>query len=175
MGLAVASAALHGRERRPWPVRLVERRPWLPWALALGILAMLTFGVGATALFPQRTWYGVFSLLVLLPCIFGQEAGGWPRRLLATRPMAYLGAVTYGTFLYHRPVVTWLWDHGVGRGGHPWLGYAALLTTTLAITVGLATASYYLLERPFLRLKAQPRSERRPALRPAYARGSAPR
>jgi peptidoglycan/LPS O-acetylase OafA/YrhL len=60
--------------------------------------------------------------------------------------MAWLGLVSYGIFLWHNAVVIRL-SHD-----HAW-GFAPLLLATVAVTVPIAAASYYLLERPVLRWK----------------------
>ena len=101
--------------------------------------------------------------LVVLPAVFGEDAGGAPRRLLAWRPVAWLGLVSYGLFLWHLPVAGWLGfaaapgqfsASGLDLAGR--LGDAAtpvLLLLTLALSSVLAALSYYLVELPFLRRK----------------------
>ena len=44
----------------------------------------------------------------MLPAVFGERAGGLPRRLLAAAPLAWLGVVSYGLFLWHLPVAQFL-------------------------------------------------------------------
>src|SRR5262249_37501481 len=112
-----------------------------------------------------------------LPCVFEPERRSLGRRLLAARPVAWLGLVSYGSFLYHRPIVTWLWQHGAGSSGHAWLGYATLVAASFAVTSVPAAGSDYLVEPQFLRLKASAKDEKprpRPAPatpgRPAYPR-----
>ena len=55
--------------------------------------------------------------------------------------------ISYGIFLWHYVVVLRL-----GVPGEGW-SFLPLLIATVAITVPIAAASYYLLERPLLRFK----------------------
>jgi peptidoglycan/LPS O-acetylase OafA/YrhL len=75
--------------------------------------------------------------------------------------MGWLGLISYGLFLWHSTIMLDLNDHGA----QTWLpfGFPSLLLATLAITIPIATASYYLIEKPALRFK-DPRN-RRPAPR----------
>lgn len=166
MGLAVASVALRDRARAPRAVAFVERRPGACWLAAIAVFVLLSTqldlprGLEAdyTALqrFLQHLLFGVVALLLLLPAVFGDGAGGLPRRILALPALAWLGAISYGVFLYNPSVVEWLQGHGVDgwapAGKFAWLGLA-----TLAVTVLCAAVSYYVVERPILRLKHRPR------------------
>jgi peptidoglycan/LPS O-acetylase OafA/YrhL len=60
--------------------------------------------------------------------------------------MAWLGLISYGIFLWHFPVLLTLRTHGT-------TGFFALLAAGLAITIPVSAASYYLLERPVMKLK----------------------
>ncbi|HVW18402.1 MAG TPA: acyltransferase [Solirubrobacteraceae bacterium] len=157
MGLAVASAALHGRPERELPraVRLVVRRPSLAWLAAFGFLLWSTriglprafpYRYGAWGWFGQHLLYGAFSFCLVLPAVFGDRAGGLPRRVLAWRPLAWLGLVSYGIYLWHLPLAVKM---------NEWLdgSYVLILLATTAAAVACATASYYLVERPLLRFK----------------------
>jgi peptidoglycan/LPS O-acetylase OafA/YrhL len=83
----------------------------------------------------------------MLPAAFGDDAGGAPRAFLRNRVVAWLGLVSYGIFLWHYAVALRL-----GVPGEHW-SFLPLLLATVAITVPIAAASYYLLERPLLRFK----------------------
>ncbi len=90
--------------------------------------------------------FGAIAALLLLPAVFGDRSGGLPRRFLAHPVVAWLGLISYGIFLWHYVVSRHL-------GGRANLDPVLLLITTLAITIPCAAASYYLVERPLLRLK----------------------
>ena len=168
MGLAVVSAWLAPRaqERQPAFVALIARRPWLPWLLAaISFWAVSTqFGIpvhtgqyySATALLAEHLLFGLIAFLIVLPAVLGDWAGGWPRRLLANRWLAWLGLVSYGIFLWNLPVATELAHLGFVR--HVPLATLPMIVVTLIITAAIAAASYYLVERPLLRFK-EPRRQ----------------
>ena len=83
----------------------------------------------------------------MLPAVFADDAGGAPRRLLAHPAIAWLGLISYGIFLWSYPVTVEL----VQRSGRD-LAFWPLLGATLAISIPVAAASYYGLERPMLKL-----------------------
>jgi peptidoglycan/LPS O-acetylase OafA/YrhL len=162
MALAVVSAWLEGSPKRPALVRLVERRPWLPWLAAAGFFILLSEGLGLprNGLVSETGWQvagqhlleGAVALCLLLPAVFGDRAGGWPRRVLANRRLAWLGLISYGVFLWHLPIAVKL----SGTGAADWLpigGFLSLSVLTAAVAIPCAAASYYLLERPVLRFK----------------------
>jgi peptidoglycan/LPS O-acetylase OafA/YrhL len=86
-------------------------------------------------------------------------------RGLLGHPLAlWLGAISYGMFLYHDPFLDWL----IARGfldSAPGLPYLDLMVVVVGATIAMGAASYYLVERPFLRLK-DPRSRPRPTGQP---------
>ena len=59
--------------------------------------------------------------------------------------MAWLGLISYGIFLWHYAIALRLRDAD--------LDPSLVLIATLAIAIPCAAASYYLVERPLLRLK----------------------
>jgi peptidoglycan/LPS O-acetylase OafA/YrhL len=157
MGLAVASVGLERRERQPAMIRLVASRPLIPWALALAAYALLSAWLPRTPfvwakdqLIVMHLAFGVIAALLLLPAVFGDRSGGLPRRVLAHPVMAWLGLISYGIFLWHYVIARHLGDAGANFDPGP------LLIATLAITIPCAAASYYLVERPLLRLKYRP-------------------
>jgi hypothetical protein len=93
MGLAVVSAWLAPRtaDRQPRVIRAIAAHPWIPWLLAgIAFWAVATrFAIprfGPESLeqtLAQHLLYGLVSLFIVLPAVFGGDAGGWPRRLLA--------------------------------------------------------------------------------------------
>jgi peptidoglycan/LPS O-acetylase OafA/YrhL len=179
MALAVASVAVEFSERDSRVVTAVVEHPGLCWvgaAAALLALAVLLkpgglFGIIqalATKQSIPKTLCAIalttaLTALLVLPAIFGEHAGGFPRRLLAAAPVAWLGLISYGLFLWHLAVAELLGlpsdpQHFSASG----LDLAAkinhattliLVVLTIAVTSVVAAASYYVVELPFLRRK----------------------
>jgi hypothetical protein len=63
-------------------------------------------------------------------------------RLLAARPLHFVGTISYGIYLWHWPVIVYLNSQRTGLGQWP------LDTLRIVVTLALSTASYYLVERP---------------------------
>jgi len=120
MALAVASVAATRSERESRAVGSVVQRPGLYWigALAslgvftallqpgglLGILEALNTRQPVPETLVAIVLTGAMSTLFVLPAVFGEDAGGLPRRILAAAPIAWLGLVSYGLFLWHLPI-----------------------------------------------------------------------
>lgn len=155
MGLAVASAAWGDRS---FPL---ERHPGAYWGLAAATYMLLAYALlpddplatfGNADQIAQRVLYGVISALLVVPAVFGGPKVGLLRRLLAHKAIAWLGLVSFGIFLYHVSVAGKL----TLEGAQEWIPggpFIALVLLTTAITLPIAALSYYLVERPLMRLK----------------------
>jgi peptidoglycan/LPS O-acetylase OafA/YrhL len=77
-----------------------------------------------------------------------------PAGVLASAPLRALGAVSYGVYLWHMPVLFWLRLHGMFPAT-----FVAALPVVLLPTLALGAASWWLVERPALRWAE--RAERR--------------
>jgi peptidoglycan/LPS O-acetylase OafA/YrhL len=169
MALAVISVGLEASSETIRKSRWLDLNPLLPWVGAAGVYVGLSLWLPVTPFVLDRgdqlvahVAFGVIALLLMLPAVFGHHAVGLPRRLLANRVVAWLGLISYGIFLWHY-VVTLQLD----GGGTP---LPVVLLVTLAVSVACAAASYYVVERPLLRLKyrrlrALPRPDRRAVVR----------
>ena len=174
MGLAVLRVWSEAREE---PVRVLERIgrvDWLWWLLAalcfhavsfwIGLPANLVLVLGGKA-FAREFLYSLTALFLLLPAVFGPQGRGVVRRFLQLRPMVYLGMISYGIYLWHQAFIEKV---------HQWGGWAKqplpngpfleTLIPALALTIVVASLSWYLVEAPLLRRKDRPLfSRRRPA------------
>jgi lysophospholipase L1-like esterase len=82
-----------------------------------------------------------YAALTALVVVGAVQPVGPLRRVLALRPLVFVGTVSYGAYLFHWPILVWLQQH---TGHPPWTRTAI----GLALSIGLATASLQLLERP---------------------------
>ena len=186
VGIALAAysvAAADGRSLPAWLER-ATRRPWIAWLVAIALFVVVSKGIGLTggvdddvtdARFLLRHYlYAAVALGLFLPAPFGEPDGGWVRRLLAWRPLLWIGRVSYGAFLFHFAVLEQLkrWDfNSVADDVSPYLWFAAGLAGTLAI----AAASWYAYERPLLTLKRLVPARPQPAERGRYSAIPGPR
>ncbi len=179
MGLALLSLWL---EDRPAPRLLgpLIASPAACWAAALVAYLLAAYasglprGLGSSPTplenIVGHVLYLVVAVLVTLPAVTlasGAKPSGVSaaiRGLLGHPVALWLGAISYGIFLYHDPFLDWL----IARGfldSAPGLPYLDLMVVVVGGTILMGAASYYLVERPFLRLK-DPRSRPRPAQQP---------
>jgi len=150
--------------RRPEPVRALDaigRHPGLCW-IAAGVAywavctrANLPLGPGANS---QSQWmwrqvlYGAAALFLLLPAVFGPQDRGLIRRLLQSRLMVALGLISYGIYLWHEGVIdVWMNARDIEAFVTP---FPQLLLVTALATVAIATASYFVVEKPALARRA---------------------
>jgi peptidoglycan/LPS O-acetylase OafA/YrhL len=161
MILAVVSVAAHGREGDSPVLQRLGAHPWAAWLGAAIVYWFLTTRIGlptnpyfltAAQKLELHILFGVCAALLLLPAIFCDWAGGWPRRLLATPALAWLGLISYGLFLYHGRMTVKL--HSLGADGWiPGSRFLSLLIIVGAVGIAAGAASYYLVERRILRFK----------------------
>jgi peptidoglycan/LPS O-acetylase OafA/YrhL len=158
MAMAVFSAREEFGVRPPSLLRYLGDHPWVSWAGAGAVVVgFATFSPPETpGVFGAEYWFrwflfGVFSFFLLLPAMFGDQRAGRARKVLASRPLVLLGTVSLGFYLFHLAFLSksqeWL---GVGAFGG---SLPTVFTITFVCSVALAFVSYYLVERPFLRLK----------------------
>ncbi|MCU1426843.1 MAG: hypothetical protein JWL83_843 [Actinomycetia bacterium] len=72
--------------------------------------------------------------------------------LLSVQPLRWLGRISYGVYLYHWPIYLWLSPARV-----PSLSRSELFVLRVAVTLAVATASFYLVERPVRLSQTLPR------------------
>jgi peptidoglycan/LPS O-acetylase OafA/YrhL len=97
--------------------------------------------------FAQAIVQGLIAFALCLPVLLPSATDHWWRRFLGLRPVAYVGVISYGLYLWHIPVLRWF---------RPWVASEdlplALLgwTSALAVSLALASASWHLVEKPVL-------------------------
>jgi peptidoglycan/LPS O-acetylase OafA/YrhL len=182
LGMALAVASVAGVSG------IVGRHPALCWLAAAGVYLVLAIALrtpdNGVLRYSQGQWMlqhvlaGILAICFVAPAALGDGLGGWPRRVLAWRTLAWLGLISYGIYLWQGGWVAWLTEHGA-RGWIASSPFLVLTVTTLAGTVACAALSYYLLERPLMRWKQRgPRTRPGPrdtAVAAASARAPVPR
>lgn len=115
LGIALAVAhARFGSAGPPGPIGRLAAHPALCWSLAGGVLLAMTrlsppaepFGLNGAEYVTRQLAYGVGSALWLLPALFGDQGHGRLRRTLASRPLAYLGAISLSFYLWHLALIS---------------------------------------------------------------------
>lgn len=126
---------------------------WLQWPLYLAFGWIMTWphlGHGTPA---HRTfdfvWVWLCGVGIVMVAVWGK---GWLRAALSYSRLVWLGKISYGLYMYHE-VALWARERLMLRLG--WFPNKEELLSigALALTIGLAAASYYGYERQFLRLK----------------------
>ncbi len=159
MSLAVLSAAWAGGVPRPRWAAAAGARSWLLW---LGAFAFLTVAIRVglprsavrfryteTTWFAEHVLYAAVAALVVAPAALSTNPSGLVERVLSLRIAVFVGLISYSLFLVHLPLVWPL----LPLQNHLPLPFVSFTLALLALSVALATVSYHLVERPFLRLK----------------------
>jgi len=130
---------------------LARRRPRVGLPVAVGAMAVL----GALVAMPPYHSFMLTAGYVVVPAaallVIAHVVGSDPRSplitVLARKPLAGLGMVSYGLYLWHLPVYAVLLPHLLS------LPVAVRSAVVVGVSIGVATVSYVAVERPFLRLK----------------------
>jgi peptidoglycan/LPS O-acetylase OafA/YrhL len=164
MALAVVSVALApgspARERIDrWATPVW---PW--WAAGAALFGWFAYRVGPTSFeVGYQGWYwhqrqlvlAVVTVLVMVPMVFGHQEAGVARRAWAWGPIAWVGTVSYGLYLWHLDLMGLAVEHR-------WLGlgdlasgptFPVLVAIGLVGGLGCAAASWYGIERPLQRFR----------------------
>jgi peptidoglycan/LPS O-acetylase OafA/YrhL len=101
--------------------------------------------------------------LVVAPAVFGDRAGGLPRRVLGMPALAWIGLISYGIYIWHLTILEVLaFDSDPQHFSSKGLGLVAsihhadtpiLFLLALGASLAVAAVSYYVVELPFLSRK----------------------
>lgn len=148
--MAGSLAAFAYRYRRPLVERILATRTGvargLGWALVIApVLSERFFPEAVLQTLFGPTVQTIGATYLIVSYAFGPA--GWSKSLLNTRPMHFLGVISYSLYIWQEPFFIWPSDFGFER----------LLTFEFPFNVvgmsAVATASYYGLERPLLALR----------------------
>jgi peptidoglycan/LPS O-acetylase OafA/YrhL len=147
IGCAIGIASsIWGRD----PLRRIARMPLLLAGAMAVIVSFFVFArvphipYGATLIFCVAS--GVMLVAALDDGV--GPAAGRAQKLLTNRPIVFIGRISYALYLWHWVILRWV------ISGHPGgIAGAALRSTALLASVAAAAASYFLVEKPFLRRK----------------------
>jgi peptidoglycan/LPS O-acetylase OafA/YrhL len=113
---------------------------------AVGLAAIWVTGGTAQGLPKDWMFDGGFLLCAVLAALVVADARlldrGLFSRLISVPPLHFLGTISYGIYLWHWPIFVYL------TGARTGLSTAPLDVVRVAATLVVATASYYLVERP---------------------------
>jgi peptidoglycan/LPS O-acetylase OafA/YrhL len=146
-GAGMILAVLCGR------VTLRGRLPSLTLAAAAGVMALALLDAPPTSLEltdPRHPFFYTLVAIAIALALASFLLADRPTRLgraLTWRPIAILGVISYGVYLWHSPVIHALNMHG-GLGA-----FMVVATVTVLASLLIAAASWVLIERPTLALK----------------------
>ena len=159
MALALVHVALRtGTAPRRWSLfDEFGAAPITCWALALALLAVASTPLAGprhlgfytvAEIVTKNVLYLGTAVLILIPTAFGPYDRY--KKLLEGRTSRYLALLSYGVFLWHPLVIEAIYL----LGNRPrFTGNEITISAlTLAGSLVLATASYYVVERPFMQL-----------------------
>ena len=157
--LAVTSTYFIAADRRPaflWS----RYTPWLSWGLAAGaFVAVSLVGLPKTPVtqsglglsLARQALYGLFGFFTVLPAVFGPQDRGLIRGFLRFKPLAAVGVVSYGVYLWHE---SWMHMFFVWSGDQIFrIWWPLMYTSVAALAIVSASLSYFLVERPILRYR----------------------
>jgi peptidoglycan/LPS O-acetylase OafA/YrhL len=148
MGCALAAAA---------EANLLDTAKWLRRALAIagaGLIIELVHNplfiqdVTHHAFIDNHAATGVATVAIIWALLV--EGTAFPATLLAAWPLRSIGRISYGVYLYSLPAGLL-----IDRQLYKHVSEGVLLTLHLVATFGLATASYWTIERAFRRRRIQ--------------------
>ena len=170
MLLAVAREAMARRADRPawWTALTTWAFPWFVVAgiayavlcTVVGIHPAEAFVITWRQQFAQLLLQTLIGLCVVAPAVL-VPAGrrSWSLRAIGSRPLAYVGMLSYGIYLWHYAVIEWLVRRlGCNPSGLvscPASVHWSFVKVTLAalpLSVAAGALSWYLVERPMIRL-----------------------
>jgi peptidoglycan/LPS O-acetylase OafA/YrhL len=172
MALAVVSAWAERRSMIRQATERATRRVWLWWLGAIGAFWFVSTQLdlerglavaGVEREIMRQSLYALVALALIAPVVLSGSKSSTGLRVLASRPMVWLGIVSYGIYLWHQAVLKWI---------HQLLDWPQFSSNFLVLVVGatigsaiIAGISHRFIEEPATqvvrrRLRARSDSER---------------
>lgn len=149
--------------------------PWSAW-LRRGVTTLAVVALGASVwtwatATVESPWLYPWGLLATMGCsvalIVAAVQPGPARVLLSLAPLRWIGAISYGLYLFHWPVFLWLTPTRTGLGQWPLFGLR------LVVTFALAAGSHRFVEDPVRRGRLLARRGPRRVVVPTFVVGVA--
>ncbi len=128
--------------RSRWGRRVARVLPVIGLA---GLAAATHYATGNAGEFRHGLLIGVAVAAVLVVAPVTLEQRGAIARILAVPPLVWLGAISYGVYLWHWPIFMALSGERTGLSGLP------LFAARCGATLAAAAASWWLIEQPIRR------------------------
>ncbi|WP_186241080.1 acyltransferase family protein [Mycobacterium simulans] len=132
--------------RTRWGRRIARLLPAVGLA---GLAAITHYATGSAGEFRHGLLIVVAIAAILVVAPVAMEQRGLVARILAWRPLVWLGTISYGVYLWHWPIFLALNGERTG-----WTGLA-LFGARCAVTVAVAFASWWLIEQPIRRWRPE--------------------
>ena len=162
MMLATVSAYQYTGGKVPRVLQFLGDHPVMSWTSAafVGLLCCTFRAPVIPGEYGAEYWFrwflfGVFAFFLLAPAMFGDQTKGRARKVLATRPLVYLGTISLGFYLFHLALMTNIqeWLAPEGTSGDFYGSLPTVFGLTFVASIAAASVSYLLVEKQFLRLK----------------------
>jgi peptidoglycan/LPS O-acetylase OafA/YrhL len=157
-GLAAGCLVACLYHSRPEVLKALSRHRWLyllGWALLLILVWAELKQMPLSRTLPEAEYYkytlGALAAAVVVACVVG--GAGRPRPILSSRPLTYIGKVSYGIYVLHPIVLRYVTALAVYLGLLYGAGYVVAITVYCAIGVGVAGLSFKFFEAPILHFK----------------------
>lgn len=117
--------------------------------LAIPTIALLAIFTDMDNVIIQIVKYNllVFTFLCFVGYVISLREANWVKRFLGTKPMVFSGKISYGLYMYHPLCIAAIWSV------FPKMNLALNFVLAVGFTFLVASASYYLIELNFLKLK----------------------
>ncbi|HLB39479.1 MAG TPA: acyltransferase family protein [Actinomycetota bacterium] len=131
-----------------WARGTIERHAALLAAISAAGLAVAIALIGSDG--PGYYAGGAVALsvmtMLLVATVWCANAAGFVGRGLRWAPLVWIGAISYGIYLWHWPIILWLDARDPNASA-----LLARRAAAVVLTIGVAAISYYLIEEPIRR------------------------